>query len=189
MKQAWKAIVFVVAIVWAVISFIGANSPADVEQRARSWASLPILKSLPTGLLEMIASPIGLAFGFFVLGSLSGGVFVRWRGRRHKLSAVEVLATDVSLIAYALDNVSGLYPNHAVLGRLNVVLNKLRAQGFEMPPSNGGIVDQERMSHYLHQIAAYLNDGQLLAARQIAKTIVGQWPVPDQESAFLGPSF
>lgn len=158
-----------------VVKFMADKPAAEVQTNIQSYIGSPFLRGIFVTLYGLLVSPITLAISFFLLGCVVGSWFTQWRSRGTKLSPFEVLATDVSLAAYALDNMSYVQPNAATMANLNVVLNKLRAQNFTMPPNKNGVLEREKMSIYLHQIAAYLREGQSESAKGSAKALVEKW--------------
>lgn len=159
----------------AIVKFMADKPAAEVQANIQSYIGSPFLRGIFVTLYGILVSPITLAISFFLFGCVVGSWFSQWRSKGTKLSPLEVLATDVSLAAYALDNMSYVQPNAATIADLNVVLNKLRAQNFTMPPHNNGVLEREKMSRYLHQIAAYMREGQYDAAKVSAKAMVEQW--------------
>ncbi len=161
-----------------IVKFMADKPAAEVQTNIESYIGSPFLRGIFVTLYGLIVSPITLAISFFFLGCVVGSWFSQWRSKGTKLSPLEVLATDVSLAAYSLDNMSYFQTDGPAIANLNVVLNKLRAQSFTMPPHNNGVLEREKMSQYLHQIAAYMREGQYEAAKGSAKAMVEKWEKP-----------
>lgn len=175
MKAVWKAIIFVGSSLLALIAFMANQSVGAMQSNIASYASNPLVRSLPNWLYGIAKSDWFLATAFFLLGCVTTVFFRRWRDKRIRLTPTETLATEVSLAGYSLDNISSVYANPAVIANLNVVMSKLRQQGFATPPNDTGGFSKEKMSYYLHQVAAYMKEGGARSAKQSAQAIVDQW--------------
>lgn len=175
MKAVWRIVVFIGSPLLALIAFMANQSASETQANIASYGSNPLVRSLPAWLLGVAQSTWFLAVAFFLLGCATTVFVRRWRDKRGSLSPLEVLTTDVALAAYSLDNMSSVYSNPAVLANLNVVLNKLRRQGIAVPPNTNGTFSKDKMSYYLHQVAAYMKEDGITAARQSAQAMVDGW--------------
>ncbi|MDO7834509.1 hypothetical protein Q4610_05565 [Sphingobium sp. HBC34] len=175
MKNFWKLIVFVGSPLLALIAFMANQSASEMQSNLTSYATNPLVRSLPNWLFRIMQTDWFLAVAFFVLGCVATVFVRRWLAKRGRLSPFEALTNDVSLAAYSLDNSSSMFTNPAVIANLNVVMNKLHRHGFATPPANNGGFAKEKISYYLHQVAAYMKEDGIASAKRSAQSIVDGW--------------
>jgi len=175
MKKAFAIVAPVVAGGLATLKFMAENPVAETQANLKGYVASPLIGSALATLYAIAVHPITFAISFFLFGCVVGGWFSRRKTRASKMSDLEFLGIEVSNAAYAIDNMSGFQTNSVVFSRLNVVLDKMRAAGFVLPPNNGTFY-KDRMAHYLHQVAEYLKDGQAVRAKAVAAQMVKEWP-------------
>lgn len=151
------------------------QSASEMQSNIASYATNPLLRSLPTWLFGIVQTDWFLAVAFFVLGCVATASVFRWIKRRGDLKPNEILAAELSLAAYSLDNSSSVFLNPAVIANLNVVMNKLRRNGFSTPPAENGGFEKDKISYYLHQVAAYMKADGIESGKVSAKAIVDRW--------------
>jgi hypothetical protein len=164
---------------WTVFVFLASNSPDEIASRSAGWMALPLIRNIPGATLSFAAHPITLSVTFFLLGVWAAIAIRNVLTRLQTLNPWKGLGSEVTLMGYEIDNMSSFVPDHAVLGRLNLLIGKLKANGFDCPP--GGPLDRDHMSRYLHQVGAYLSDGNADAARAAAARLS---PPSPRESGF-----
>ncbi|WP_311266938.1 hypothetical protein [Sphingobium sp. WCS2017Hpa-17] len=175
MKNIWNLIALVGSSLLALITFMANQSASEMQSNIASYATNPLVRSLPNWLFRVVQTDWFLAVAFFALGCVATVFVRRWLGKRNSPSPLEALATDVSLAAYSLDNSSSIFANPAVIANLNVVMNKLRRYGFATPPANNGGFAKDKISYYLHQVAAYMRADGIASAKLSAQSIVDSW--------------
>jgi len=175
MRNIGKLAILVGSPLLALIAFMANQSASEMQSNIASYATSPLLRSLPKWLFGIAQTDWFLAVAFFVLGCVATVFFRRWREKRVSVTPLESLATDVSLAAYSLDNSSSVFPNPAVIANLNVIMNKLRRRGFATPPADNGSFAKDKISYYLHQVAAYMKEDGLVSAKRSAQAIVDGW--------------
>lgn len=175
MKAVWKAIAFVGSPLLALIAFMANQSATETQENITSYAANPLIRSLPVWLHGIAQSAWFLAVTFFILGCVATVLFKRLREKRGKLSPTEKFATELSLAGFSLDNMSSIAANPATLANVNVVINKLRQRGYDTPPLATGRFSKDKLSYYFHQVAAYLEEDDVAAAKGAAKSLVAQW--------------
>jgi hypothetical protein len=161
----------------ALFTFMANQSEEDTRNNVASYFQSPLLSGTLTFLIKVLSSTWFLATSFFIAGWVAALIVVTWREKRGRLSPLAALATEVSLAAYSLDNMSGLAADPATLASLEVTVNKLRARGFAVPPTLISSWGKDKMSTYLHRTAAYLGEGDLSSAKQAAQQEVNDWVV------------
>lgn len=175
MKRLLSWLGVVVAAAWGLIAFMANQSVDDTRKNIASYADDPIIRSLPDWVYGVASSTWSLAINFFILGCVATILFANWRSGRGSLTPVEKLSSEVSLAAYSLDNMSNIASNPATLANLDVVMNDLRNKGFATPPLSLEPFFKDKLSYYLHSIAARLEKGDLASAKGVAQTLVNQW--------------
>ncbi|MCW4461376.1 hypothetical protein OK349_06625 [Sphingomonas sp. BT-65] len=175
MKNIWKVIVFVGSPLLALIAFMANQSASEMQSNIASYAKNPLVHSLPNWLFGIVQTDWFLAVAFFALGCVVTVFVRRLLEKRGSLTPLEALATDVSLAAYSLDNSSSVFTSPAVIANLNVIMNKLRRHGFATPPADNGGFARDKISYYLHQVAAYMKEDGIASAKRSAQAIVDGW--------------
>jgi hypothetical protein len=167
MKRVLKRLSGAIVLLWAVLVFLASNSPDEVASRTAGWLSLPLVRTMPAALFSVAKHPVTLAMTFLGLGGWIGWTLHKFVVGAAHANPWKGLGVEAQLMGHAVDQMSSILPNNAVVGRLNLILGKLRANGFAVPP--GPQLDRNQMSLYLHQVGAYLSDGNLAAARDAAR--------------------
>lgn len=187
MLKAIRVAVSVGIVVWTVFVFLSSAGPDDVRQRTAAWMSLPVVRSLPGWLINVATLPWTLALTAMAIGIGVGWVQRGRQGRARRSSPAEALGARLTMTAYAIDNMSRIEANNAVLSELSVVIRKLSLRGFELPPSSP-FFDRDRMSAYLHQVGRFLRENDEPTAKEIARQIVALWPRQDdrREAGLFG---
>jgi hypothetical protein len=176
MKSFINVFVCVVTVVWAVFNFLVSNSPDDITAKAEKWQNYPLVRSAPDWLLKFASSQTVLAVTFFVLGCVATVLFTRWRSGRGNLSKTEQFGTELSLAGYSLENMSDVSTSPATVANINVVINKMRQRGYAIPPVHSAKTSKTQMAYFFHQVGAYLDAGDEIAAKRAARNLVEQWP-------------
>ena len=166
-----KGLLWLGALVWALLTFLAANSPEDVAARANGWLALPIVNTLPGKLLDVVSSPITFALTFFTLGALAFWRVSHWREGRAAFPWNRLLGSEMTALAQIIRRSSFNSDLDKINAYINVLELKVRKHKLAFPHFDNGFRTIQDYVPYLTQVAAHLNANQIDAARTAAKAL------------------
>jgi len=156
---------------WAFLTFLASNSPADVQQRASGWLSLPIIRALPDKLIAFASEPAIFALTFFVFGALGGWRTTKWWNGREQLPWWDMLGVEMSLLAYQIEDFNGTPDLNRLSADIDVVSIKAAKHGLPFPKMSAGFATVQSLLPYLTRVSAHLKAGHVDHARSAAQQL------------------
>lgn len=169
MKRIGSWTLTALVAIWGLIAFLASNSPSDVQQRAEGWLALPILRELPTKLVDFAANPSVLALSFLSIGLAIGWQTKGWWAGRESYPWWDTLGVQMSLLASQIENSNWTSDIHRLNAEIDVVRVATTRRGFPFPKFADGFENVQSILPYLTRVSAHLNAGDITSARSAAQ--------------------